>query len=67
MHACGTRQKTPTQQAPLVCTLKNTDSVRYDMASRAYDLVVWGASGFTGRLAADYLARQYTGKCVRHP
>jgi short subunit dehydrogenase-like uncharacterized protein len=27
---------------------------------RAYDLVVWGGSGFTGRLAAEYLARRYT-------
>lgn len=30
------------------------------MASRAYDLVIWGGSGFTGRLAAEYLARRYT-------
>lgn len=29
-------------------------------AARAYDLVVWGGSGFTGRLAAEYLARRYT-------
>ena len=29
-------------------------------AARAYDLVVWGGSGFTGRLAAEYLARKYT-------
>jgi short subunit dehydrogenase-like uncharacterized protein len=30
------------------------------MAARAYDLVVWGGSGFTGRLAAEYLAKKYT-------
>ena len=30
------------------------------MAARAYDLVIWGGSGFTGRLAAEYLARRYT-------
>ena len=29
-------------------------------AARAYDLVVWGGSGFTGRLAAEYLAKRYT-------
>lgn len=28
--------------------------------ARPYDLVVYGASGFTGRLAAEYLARRYT-------
>ena len=28
--------------------------------TRSYDLVVWGGSGFTGRLAAEYLARRYT-------
>ena len=26
---------------------------------RAYELVVWGASGFTGRLACEYLSRWY--------
>ncbi len=26
---------------------------------RPYDIIVWGASGFTGRLAADYLHQQY--------
>jgi hypothetical protein len=30
------------------------------MATRPYDLVIWGGSGFTGRLAAEYLARKYT-------
>jgi len=28
-------------------------------AEREFDLVVWGATGFTGRLVAEYLARQY--------
>ena len=28
--------------------------------ARAFDLVVWGGSGFTGRLACEYLARRYT-------
>jgi short subunit dehydrogenase-like uncharacterized protein len=27
--------------------------------NRRYDLVVWGASGFTGRLVVDYLAKRY--------
>ena len=29
------------------------------MADKAFDLVVYGASGFTGRLVAEYLQRQY--------
>ena len=28
--------------------------------NRKYDIVVWGASGFTGRLVVEYLHRQYT-------
>jgi short subunit dehydrogenase-like uncharacterized protein len=28
--------------------------------SRQYDLVVWGATGFAGRLTAEYLTEQYT-------
>lgn len=30
-----------------------------DMPRRPHDLVVWGASGFTGRLVVEYLARHY--------
>jgi short subunit dehydrogenase-like uncharacterized protein len=29
------------------------------MAQRKFDVVVWGASGFTGALVAEYLAEQY--------
>jgi len=29
------------------------------MAKKTFDLVVWGASGFTGHLVTDYLARTY--------
>lgn len=29
--------------------------------SREFDIVLWGATGFTGGLVADYLARQYLG------
>ena len=29
------------------------------MTARPFDLVVWGATGFTGRLVAEYLARHY--------
>ncbi|MEM1121979.1 MAG: saccharopine dehydrogenase NADP-binding domain-containing protein [Bacteroidota bacterium] len=29
------------------------------MATRTYDLIVWGASGFTGRLVAEYLFKNY--------
>lgn len=30
-----------------------------DKASRTYDVVVWGATGFTGRLVAEYLLEAY--------
>ena len=26
---------------------------------RAYDVIVWGATGFTGRLVAEYLLERY--------
>ncbi len=29
------------------------------MQESSYDLVIWGATGFTGRLVAEYLAKQY--------
>lgn len=29
------------------------------MSTRAYDLILWGASGFTGRLVAEYLGQHY--------
>jgi len=29
--------------------------------SREFDIVLWGATGFTGRLVADYLVRNYLG------
>ena len=29
--------------------------------SREFDIVLWGATGFTGRLVADYLVRKYLG------
>ncbi|MBK8556231.1 MAG: saccharopine dehydrogenase NADP-binding domain-containing protein [Lewinellaceae bacterium] len=29
------------------------------MTARTYDLILWGASGFTGRLVAEYLWKQY--------
>jgi short subunit dehydrogenase-like uncharacterized protein len=37
-------------------TLAETQARRRER-SRKYDLVLWGASGFTGRLTADYLRR----------
>jgi len=30
--------------------------------SKKYDVVVWGASGFTGRLVCDYIYQNYTKK-----
>ena len=32
------------------------------MANREFDLIVYGATGFTGRLVAEYLAQAYAGK-----
>ena len=29
------------------------------MENREFDVIVWGATGFTGRLVAEYLLRQY--------
>ena len=31
----------------------------YMNQSREFDVIVWGASGFTGRLVAEYLFKQY--------
>jgi short subunit dehydrogenase-like uncharacterized protein len=31
-------------------------------ADRPYDIVVYGATGYTGRLVAEYLADHYNGK-----
>lgn len=30
------------------------------LAARKFDVVVYGATGFTGRLVAEYLAKSYT-------
>ena len=32
------------------------------MASRDLDIIVYGATGFTGRLVAEYLAHHYKGR-----
>jgi len=38
------------------------DSDPTDMSNtnRPYDIVVWGATGFTGKLVSEYLTEQYT-------
>lgn len=28
-------------------------------ATRQYDIVIWGASGYTGKLAAEHIARSF--------
>ncbi|MGD8318530.1 MAG: saccharopine dehydrogenase NADP-binding domain-containing protein, partial [Myxococcales bacterium] len=38
-----------------------TTSPRPRDRSREFDIVLWGATGFTGRLVADYLVRHYLG------
>lgn len=35
------------------------------MSTRPYDLILWGASGFTGRLVAEYLAQRYSDENLR--
>ena len=35
-------------------------------SSRPYDVIVFGATGFTGRLAATYLSRRYSGTAVKY-
>jgi hypothetical protein len=34
------------------------------LSERKYDLVLLGVTGFTGKLAAEHLARQYGGECT---
>lgn len=29
------------------------------MSNKTYDIIIWGASGFTGRLVAEYILKQY--------
>ena len=36
-----------------------------DTRNREFDVIVWGASGFTGRLVAEYLASAYAGPDLR--
>lgn len=31
----------------------------FDQTDRAYDVIAWGATGFTGRLVAEYLSKNY--------
>lgn len=35
------------------------DKVTSQESAREFDVIVWGATGFTGKLVADYLATQY--------
>lgn len=41
------------------------DLHRSDDRGREFDVVVWGATGFTGRLVAEYLASHYAGSDLR--
>ena len=40
-------------------TNERTDTPRRRDRSRRYDVVLWGATGFTGRLVAEYLAKHH--------
>ena len=35
------------------------DYILVQMSNRDFDIVVWGATGFTGALVAEYLLAQY--------
>ena len=35
-------------------------------SSSKFDIIVYGATGFTGQLVAEYLAAHYTGKAIRN-
>jgi short subunit dehydrogenase-like uncharacterized protein len=35
------------------------------MAPKPYDIVIYGATGFTGRLAVAYVAKQYRAQTVK--
>ena len=37
----------------------NSTNANAARAGRPYDVIVWGATGFTGRLVAEYLAKHY--------
>ena len=52
---CGRGQDAATTQSS-----PGPSSHSFPMAERAIDVMVWGASGFTGRLVAEHLARSYT-------
>ena len=34
------------------------------LSDKPFDIVVFGASGYTGRLVAEYLAAEYAGSCL---
>jgi short subunit dehydrogenase-like uncharacterized protein len=34
-------------------------NLQYMKKSREFDVIIWGASGFTGRLVAEYLFKKY--------
>ena len=35
------------------------------LSDKPFDIVVFGASGYTGRLVAEYLAAEYTGSDLK--
>ncbi|MAH24453.1 MAG: hypothetical protein CMP82_11675, partial [Gammaproteobacteria bacterium] len=36
-----------------------------ETTERPYDIIVWGASGFTGQIVVDYMHREYGGGNLR--
>ena len=56
-HFCRVRADALASQSPL----SKSSAQSYVMAEVSYDLVVLGATGFTGQIAAAYLAKNYPG------
>ncbi|KAG1666899.1 hypothetical protein FOA52_013533 [Chlamydomonas sp. UWO 241] len=45
--------------------MSTTAAMSSARAARPYDIVLWGASGFTGKLVAEHIARDYMGSGLR--
>ena len=48
-----------------VVIIKNLIIFSEKMAPSKFDIVIYGATGFTGRLAVAYVAKQYPGKAIK--
>ena len=44
---------------------KLTENLNYIVMNREFDIIIWGASGFTGRLVAEYLFKKYNSDSLK--